>query len=211
MATEVFINIKDLPELSEVSNGDYILLENATGTHIIDFKNFILPSANTLITATVNQNISAITDLSTNVSGMSTTLLSSIDKNTTDINTLSTKITSTSLLYLGKTKISINVGSREASNVLSPINSYSSLITTDDIIIVPANEYASKFPVVVSNVDPTTSSVTIKGLFTRKSITSTSVLTLSSLLVSDLVLSETEISAEQVAIYNVFAIKAITS
>lgn len=142
---------------------------------------------------------------------MSTTLLSAIDKNTTDITSLSTKVNSTSLLYLGKTKISINVGNREASNVLTPINSYSSLITTDDIIVFPANEYASKFPVVVSNYDTTTSSVTLKGLFTRKTITSTSLLTLSSLLVSDLVLTDTDIPAEQIAIYNVFAIKPITS
>ena len=28
MATDVFINVKDLPELSEVRNGDYIIVES---------------------------------------------------------------------------------------------------------------------------------------------------------------------------------------
>lgn len=97
MATEVYINIKDLPELSEINNGDYILVETAEGTHTINFENFILPTENTLLTTTVEQNAitlreatSAISILSTKVDGLS------VSVNDLDGSNLPTKITSIS-------------------------------------------------------------------------------------------------------------------
>jgi hypothetical protein len=97
MATEVYINIKDLPELSEINNGDYILVETAEGTHTINFENFILPTENTLLTTTVEQNAitlrettSAISVLATKVDGLSVTV------NDLDGSDLPTKITSIS-------------------------------------------------------------------------------------------------------------------
>jgi hypothetical protein len=97
MATEVYINIKDLPELSEINNGDYILVETAEGTHTINFENFILPTENTLLTTTVEQNaitlkesVSAISVLTTKVSELSVTV------NDLDGSNLPSKITSIS-------------------------------------------------------------------------------------------------------------------
>jgi hypothetical protein len=210
MATEVFINIKDLPELTEVANGDYLLIENATGTHIIDFKNFVIPSENTLLTTTVNQNISAVTQLFSDVSVMSSTLSGRVDDNTTNISTLSTRVNAFPLIYLGKSKITINSGNSEASNVLTPINEYISQLSVDDILVFPANDYASKHPVIVKEYDTSTGSVTLKGSFSKTVLISNNVSELSSLTISNLELSTAYIPAESNAIYNVFAIKTIT-
>ena len=41
----VFINIKDLPEVQQVNNGDYLVIETQDGTSIIDFQNFMKKSS----------------------------------------------------------------------------------------------------------------------------------------------------------------------
>jgi hypothetical protein len=64
MANEVFINIKDLPELTEINNGDYIVVETSTGTHILDFINLIIPPANSVLTNIVSDNTTAVINIS---------------------------------------------------------------------------------------------------------------------------------------------------
>ena len=147
MATEIFINIKDLPEITEPKNGDFILVETSTGTHIIDFKNFIMPTVNTVITTTVEQNTTAILT------------------NTTNIATVSSSVTNLSSsmgtpLYLGKAQITIAVGNNQASGTVSPAPT--NTLVSGDITITPANAYACKYPVYVSNVD-NSGVVTIKA------------------------------------------------
>jgi len=41
-------NIKELPELEEIVNGNYIIVENEEGTHILDFRNFVVGPENVL-------------------------------------------------------------------------------------------------------------------------------------------------------------------
>ena len=170
MATEVFINIKDLPELTQPNNGDYIIIETSTGTHLLDFKNLVLPTANTVITTTVDQNTTAILTNTTNINSISSYLISlssnispSISQNTqtitqnttsidalqTTVNTLSTKVDG--LVYIGKTQVTIPTGNFQASNSLTPAPTTS--IEVKDIIITPANAYASIYPAYVGNVN----------------------------------------------------------
>jgi hypothetical protein len=111
---------------------------------------------------------------------------------------------------LGKSKITINSGNSEASNVLTPINDYISQLSVDDILVFPANDYASKHPVIIKEYDTSTGSVTLKGSFSKTVLISNNVSELSSLTISNLELSTAYIPAESNAIYNVFAIKTIT-
>ena len=90
MASEIFINIKDLPEITEPTNGEYLLIETSTGTHIIDFANFVIPTANTVITATVEQNTTAILTLSSDYTSADATLSANIDTANTNYQNLST-------------------------------------------------------------------------------------------------------------------------
>lgn len=147
MATEIFINIKDLPEITEPKNGDFILVETSTGTHIIDFKNFIIPTDKTVITTTVEQNTTAILTNTTNIGTVSASVIS-----------LSSQIGTP--LYLGKTQITISSGNNQSSGTVSPAPTKT--LVSGDITITPANAYACSYPVYVSNVD-SSGIVTIKA------------------------------------------------
>lgn len=201
MATEVFINIKDLPEITEIGNGQYIPVETATGTHIIDFKNFIVPTANTVITTTVDQNTSAIISLSSGTSSQIISLSSSIDTNTTKIaslsdslNVLNSSVTVFNNVYVGKAQITISSGNKQSSGTLSPSLS---TLAISDLIIVPTNSYASRFPAYATDVTDI-GLVTIKAPFTRMELISGTVS-----------LTAIDISAEADATYNVLAIKKL--
>ena len=206
MANEIFINIKDLPELTEPTNGEYLLLETSTGTHIIDFANFIIPTANTVITTTVEQNTTAILNLSTGYTIGDVALSSSIDTTNTNIDTLSTFIQDLSStvgtfqnVYLGKTQITIPLGGSQGSNILSPLSTSINLVESD-FIITPANQYATKQNAYITTID--NGVVTIKGGF-YKLYADIPALSSKTLITSEVGL------AEEVAIYNVMAIKKV--
>lgn len=206
MANEIFINIKDLPEITEPSNGEYILIETSTGTHIIDFANFIIPTANTVITTTVEQNTTAILNLSTNYTLADSLLSASIDESNTKIETLSTstlelssKIETFQNVYIGKTQITIPYGGSQGSNILFPLSTNIDLVESD-IIITPANGYATKQNAYVSNID--SGVITIKSNFYKyySNITTLSTKTL---------VTFEEGLAEEDAVYNLMAIKKL--
>ena len=214
MANEVFINIKDLPQLTEINNGDYIVVETSAGTHIIDFLNFLIPPANNVLTNTVSDNTTAVINIS-----------SIVVNNSNKIDTLSTELTDTftagvgaltdtvdylaaqvvnlsayntynASLYMGKCQISINAGSKTGVNILFPVLSARG-VTLDkmDILVTPANLYASRFGVFVDDVT-STSVVRLKGGFTRYDVSGTTTVPV-------------DITAEQEALYNVIAFKRV--
>jgi len=167
---DVFINIKDLPELSEVRNGDYIIVESTTGTHLIDFKNLIMPIDNTVISSTVTQNTNAILSLSTSKDTSATTLSSDLDAAKTNIASLSDKVTNilgknALNLSVGKAQVTISPGNKMGTGTLSQTGTWA----LTDIMITPANEYAAKFgayPISVTQKGE----ITIQGTFTRTSL-----------------------------------------
>jgi len=206
MANEIFINIKDLPEITEPANGEYLLIETSTGTHIIDFANFIIPTANTVITTTVEQNTTAILNLSAAYTASDNSLSASIDTINTKLETLSTSTLELSStvktfqnVYIGKTQITIPSGGSQASNILSPLSTSINLLASD-LIITPANQYATKQSAYVTTVD--NGVVTIKGGF-YKLYANVSALSSKTLITSE------EGLAEEEAIYNITAIKKV--
>jgi hypothetical protein len=206
MASEIFINIKDLPEITEPSNGEYLLIETSTGTHIIDFANFVIPTANTVITTAVEQNTNAILNLTTNYTAADNALSANIEDINTKLQTLSTSTTELSNtistfqnVYIGKTQITIPIGGSQGSNILSPLSTSINLVASD-FVITPANQYATKQSASITNVD--NGVVTIKGGFYKHYAT---ILALSS---KTLTTYEAGL-AEEDAIYNVIAIKKV--
>jgi hypothetical protein len=206
MANEIFINIKDLPELTEPANGEYLLLETSTGTHIIDFANFIIPTANTVITTTVEQNTTAILNLSTGYTIGDASLSAKIDDTNTKLETLSTSTLELSAIvgtfqnvYLGKTQITIPFGGSQGSNILSPLSASINLLASD-FVITPANQYATKYGAYITTIE--NGVVTIKGGF-YKLYAEVSALSSKTLVTSEVGL------AEEDAIYNVMALKKV--
>ena len=206
MANEIFINIKDLPELTEPANGEYLLLETSTGTHIIDFANFVIPTANTVITTTVEQNTTQILSLSVGYTAGDAALSASIENTNTKLETLSASTLELSAtvgtlqnVYIGKTQITIPYGGSQGSNILSPLST-SITLAASDFVITPANEYATKQSAYITTID--NGVVTIKGGF-YKLYAEVSVLSSKTLVTSEVGLAESD------AIYNVMAIKKV--
>lgn len=220
MAIDVYINAKDLPKAPEIKNGDYIYLETLNGTELIDFENLILPIANTLISETVSQNTDAITSLSSEM--------------TSNYDTLSAAIDEVSQPYIGLSQITIPIGSNQNSGVLSPTPTKS--LTLKDVIITPANAYASKFNAYAVDINSSglvsikagfaknlvvlksTNNVTLSSYLTTQTLSSYTASDFSGSLTVDanslssyfgnLALSSVEVPAEENAIYNIMVIKS---
>lgn len=155
-------NIKDLPQLEEVINGDFLIIENEIGTHIINFEDFIIGPENASFynqIATLSSNlISLSATVDSELQTLSTYILSttntkfdllSTQANTkfnflsTDYNTKFDQITSTYpqffYTYL-ETPLIIPNGSKVGSgNFTSPINT----INQSDINVVATNSSAA--------------------------------------------------------------------
>lgn len=129
------INIEDLDVVSEINLGDYVLLETANGTSLIDFKDFIIGVDN----ITFFDKISGTYLQSSDISSISAktlyneSLLSSISGVNTDVDNLNTRINSVE------------------SSLVSFINSISSTGLTDDDITDNTN---SKIGFTVTNTTP---------------------------------------------------------
>lgn len=63
--TVAYTNIKNLPHIYNIENGDYLIVETQQGTQIIDFKDFIIPLENTTFGALISTFATDITALST--------------------------------------------------------------------------------------------------------------------------------------------------
>lgn len=173
MATEVFINIKDLPEITQISNGDYVLLETANGTRIVDFKNFVLPEANTLVSTRLNLAENQLSSFSTTFNTKYDFIVSENDFIKTNFQTLCGRVLNSSLEYFGTAEITIETNNNQASQIINPIPSVSILqnIKISDIIIFPLNAYAAKHPAYVSTLNTSNGLITIKGSFHKPKIT----------------------------------------
>ena len=232
MATEIFINIKDLPEITEIANGQYIPVETNTGTHIIDFKNLLLPADNTLITATVTQNINAITTLTETVNTLSASTFATIDSTFSTLNTtyasisgvlesISDSVSKGIYNFVAKSSITIPIYNSSASNAITPNTDTSKSFSVSDLIVIPTNLYAAQHPAYVSNFDQTNGIITITGVFSKTQLafndantnnltTSDSVSGLSfSNLLNCLKLEEVTGAATETATYAVIGIKNV--
>jgi hypothetical protein len=218
MASEVYINIKDLPELSQINNGDYIIVETSTGTHILNFENLLMPTQNTVITTTVNQNASAFNSYVTNLSTNLDTLFSSTDTLSSDLQTLSSSFESNknSLSALANTYINYKMITIKAGDYTSSIViDIGSPYYANNIIISPVNKYAALYPAYVDTINSSTNLITLRGTFNTKNIiyTNTNTSTLSvnngdlNAVLNTLTLSTVLIPAEEDALYNIFVIK----
>lgn len=143
-------NVKNLPQLEEVVNGNYLIIENENGTNIIDFKDFVVGPENvswynnfvTLSTYTiglsssVDTNISSLsTQIYTNLGGRIRTNSNwlSADYNT-KFNIVTTSYPPRYYSYIAQ--ISITAGTKQGTGTF---NSALNDIAISDINIVATN------------------------------------------------------------------------
>lgn len=63
----IYVNIKELPVLNQVSPGDLLIIETDSGTNIIDFQDFIITPDNTTFYGEITQLQTDLSDLSSSV------------------------------------------------------------------------------------------------------------------------------------------------
>lgn len=160
-------NIKDLPQLEEIIEGNYLIVENEIGTNIIDFADFVVGPDNVSF-------YNVIQTLSTRSISMSSTVDSKFSTLTGNIlDSFNSKFNAVTANYprffaVYPNTVTVPSGLRMGQvNFNSPINSF----TEGDINIVPTNDSASKMNWVLllssavfpGNPQPFTYTVTISS------------------------------------------------
>lgn len=79
----IYVNIKELPQLDEVQPGDLLIVETDAGTNVIDFSNFILPPQNVTFYGEIIQLQTDVETLSNSVNTTTTNLQLTADALTT--------------------------------------------------------------------------------------------------------------------------------
>jgi hypothetical protein len=62
---QIYTNIVDLPEISEVTAGQWLIVETEEGTSVINFQNFLIGTGNITFNSTIETNTTNIAALST--------------------------------------------------------------------------------------------------------------------------------------------------
>ena len=112
MADPNVVNIKSLPRVEEVVNGNLLLVENEQGTNTIDFENFVVGPNNVSFYSQITNLSSKIISLSssatslveTNVDSLSSSIDTQISGVYTNITYVSSTLTNTfsSVFYLAR-------------------------------------------------------------------------------------------------------------
>jgi len=86
--TKTYVNIKELPEISDINNGDFLIVETTNGTTILDYQNFLVTLDNTTFADQITTNTTNIVTLSTDLAS-----LSSSSATVSQFNTLNSAVT----------------------------------------------------------------------------------------------------------------------
>ena len=162
MATDTFINITDLQSITEIADGDYLIVETPAGTRIIDFKDFIIPNTNILLSSTVSDNTTAIiankSTFDTTVEGLNTSLndisantFSQVRSNLLLVESVSSSLnTKINNIFISKSQVTIGTNNATKDFAVTPNRTLE--LTNQDISITPANAYAALNNAYISNI-----------------------------------------------------------
>jgi hypothetical protein len=133
-------NIKDLPQLEEVIEGNYLIIENEVGTNIIDFADFVVGPNNVsfynIVEALSTRSISMSSTVDSKFNTLSSDVLNSVN---TTVRNLTANYPRFFAVY-PNTLIVAN-GSRSGQTTFnSPTNTFN----VADINVTPTNDTASK-------------------------------------------------------------------
>jgi hypothetical protein len=173
MANYNTTNIKDLPQLEEVVEGNYLIIENEIGTNIIDFADFVVGPNNVSFYNVVQTLSTRSISMSATVDSKMTSLSSGL------LDTFNSKFNSVTANYprffaVYPNTLNVPSGlSRGQVNFNSSIDTF----TPSDINVVPTNDAASKMSWVLllsstvfpGNPQPYTYTITISSSVTLTS------------------------------------------
>lgn len=147
---KAYVNIKNLPETLQVTDGDFLLVEREDGTYILDYANFLLETEKTVISTLVYANQTDIEALSASMEEQIAALSAQIDANATKV-------------YIGQATVTIDSGTNKSAFLSPRPSSDVPDITPGDFIVTPANSIACRFGGYISEIDDSSDN---RGFFT---------------------------------------------
>jgi hypothetical protein len=132
-------NVKELPELEEIVDGNYLIVENNQGTYILNFQNFVVGPENVSF-------YSAFTSLCSKQVSMSATVDSKFQTLSTNVlSAVNTKISELTANYpryfeVYPNTITVSSGNKSAR---TDFNSELGNIRVSDINVIPTNSGAA--------------------------------------------------------------------
>lgn len=135
-------NIKDLPQLEQILDGNFLVVENTTGTNKLDFSDFVIGPSNTSFASSVFSDIVAISSYSISVSSTTSAFLSatnstinslssSVDSNNQTLNSLLSSASLTNLVIVRRGQFVIPGGSNTTTFSVTVPNLVNILYNSD--------------------------------------------------------------------------------
>lgn len=155
MADPNIVNIKGLPRVEEIVDGNFLIVENERGTNTLDFVNFVIGPNNTSFYSQITNLSSALVSLSASCTSLVLDLSSSTNAQILAVNTLITSLSSTvtntiSGMYYQTGNVDVSVGSSTSSliTIIKPTSLL--LLDADDITLTLGS---SAFPTTIPYMD----------------------------------------------------------
>jgi hypothetical protein len=149
-------NIKDLPQLEQILPGNFLVVENFTGTNKLDFDDFVIGPRNTSFANQVFTDILAISSyctstVSSQISSLSSQTLSSLNTFNSLLTTLSSETVGNKplnntdaiqgLIKMAKKSVALNAGSNTNTVEVILPRDLSFPLQNSDIHVVPSEIY----------------------------------------------------------------------
>lgn len=139
MALNNATNVKELPQLEEIVDGNYLIVENNQGTYIIDFVDFVVGPNNVSFYSTVESLCSKQASLSATVNSQMQTLSTNV------LSAVNLKVSALTANYpryfeVYPNTIAISNGNKSGR---SDFNSELGNIRVNDINVIPTNSGAA--------------------------------------------------------------------
>ncbi len=168
----VIYNVRELPEIFSVADGDLLIIETENGTNILDFENFVIGIDNTTFGSTLSTNTTDIAILSSSFDTLSSSVNTSINTLSSSFITSNTKALFTLSgwdEYGVRVHQSNNIASAEVDGGIIRFNFLSNFVTnnylvlasvgavnsSDDLALVVLSDRSTNF-VELSVLDPLT-------------------------------------------------------
>lgn len=188
------VNIKNLPIVTDINKGDFIIVETSEGTNILDFRNLLITLDNTTFSPTFLNYSTQINTLCASLATTSSVFSAAIDTNfdllstsiDTNFNLLSTSIDTLSALIesdstfatISSNGITIEVlKSNNVSQDCTIVPSTGAIIVnfinnfTDSYYCVSTGGYYNRQPVNLAVIEATTNSLTLLPILTSGRVT----------------------------------------
>jgi hypothetical protein len=132
-------SVKDLPQIEEIIEGNYLLVENDLGTNIIDFKDFVIGPNNASFYNTIVSLCSRSISMSATVdTKLQSTSARIVEENNTKIDSLTANYPRYFVVY--PNQLTVIQGLRYGQ---TQFNSELASIVPADVNVIPTNTYAA--------------------------------------------------------------------